>query len=298
MKRLIALAALLCLILCGCDLNNLLPLGFPTMPQSPEASKPTEAPKPTDKPQATTPPVVETPVATQAPTVEATEPVEEEQEKVTVYLLVKTTAFDSGCDEFYYDEDFNIVSGYSYDIENNLLYTTSFESKDENGMPLLVRTQWPEGYDDEIWNLVYAEDGKLLEQQLAGSSYTGYQYTYDFLGNRTETREYYEGILQTAVYCEYLEEELKVAYCVDQAGNTVFECRIQDGRVVEKIFNDPETTYGYLYEYDENGNLIQMTCYYDGEIIPGNQYIYMAVEVDADRAKYLIEQQKLLIFIV
>lgn len=298
MKRLIALAALLCLILCGCDLNNLLPLGFPTMPQSPEASKPTETPKPTDKPQATTPPVVETPVATQAPTVEATEPVEEEPEKVTVYLLVKAIYYDSGYAEYYYDEDFNIQRSVSVTLENDLRYTEYFEMADANGMPQRTWIQWPDGAAGDIWDLTYFEEGKLLEKQLADSSYTGCQYTYDFLGNRTETREYYEGILQTAIYCEYLEEELKAAYCVDQAGNTIFECRIQDGRVVEKIFADSETTYGYLYEYDENGNLVQTSFYYDGETIPGDQYIYMAVEVDADRAKYLIEQQKLLIFIV
>lgn len=53
--------------------------------------------------------------------------------------------------------------------------------------------------------------------------------------------------------------------------------------------------YSAMYEYDDHGNLIKESVLYDGETIPGTMYYYKAVEVDAPRAPYLLEQQKYLI---
>lgn len=259
MKRLIALVLLCCLLLCACG----------------QFTTPTE-------------PATESIPVTQAQT-------QPEAKKVTLYLLTKVTYFDSGSVEYHYDENHNIDSYTVFDIENTAIYQVFFEEKDANGMACVIRSQWPGESDNEIRNLTYFENGKLKQEQIAGSNYSSYQYEYDQTGNRTETREYYDGILQSVVFYTYDGELLTAAYCEDSTGNKVFECRVVDGLVMEKIFLGYDSEYGYRYEYDEKNNLIQTTVYMEGENLPGDQYVYAAVEVDADRARYLLEQQKYLI---
>lgn len=287
MKRIIVFALLSCLLLCACGQNT-----APTEPatQTPHATDP--ATDPATEPA--TQPATENIPETQAPTEAPTDPPHGEAEKVTVYLLKEAIYFDSGSAEYRYDENYNIDSCTVFTIENTTMYEKFFEEKDANGMACVIRTQWPEDAGNETLNLKYFEDGKLQEEQIAGSNYTGYQYAYDQAGNRTEKREYYDGILQSIVYYEYDGEQLTAAYCEDNAGSKIYECRIENGLIVEKTFLDSEEAYGYRYEYDENNNLVQTTFCFEGDETPGDQYTYEAVEVDAERAHYLLEQQKYL----
>ena len=285
MKRLTVFAVLVCLLLCGCG-NTAADPTEPVMQILP-ATVPATVP--------VTVPVAESAPATQAPTETDTEPVPSEAAKVTVYLLTKVILFDNGSTEYHYDENYNIDSYTVLTLENTTMCETFFENKDPNGMACTVRTNWPGDAEGEIRSLTYSEDGKLLEEQTPVSIYSGYQYAYDPLGNRTEKREYYEGMLETAVYYEYDGNQLMAVHGTDNAGNWMFECHITDGLVIEKVFFDSEPNYGYLYEYDENRNLIQTFFYFGDEITPGEQYFYQAVEVDAERAGYLLEQQKYLI---
>ena len=101
--------------------------------------------------------------------------------------------------------------------------------------------------------------------------------------------------MESVVYYEYDGNLLTAAYCEDSEGNRIFECRIENGFVVERVLFDHDVKSGYLYEYDENNNLSQLSFYYDGDSIPGDHYFYIAVEVDAERAHYIREQQKYLI---
>jgi len=304
MKRLLALFALICLLLCGCDLVEFLPEGFPTIPFFTKAPEPTEMLQPATNPSATTAPATQTPITEPAvPTEPAeteppeTEPPETEPELVTVYLLVKAVYCDNGYEDFYYDEDYNVIVTTSYTIENDLRCKQHFEMFDANGMPQKTWTQWLGGYEGDAWILSYFADGKLKEEQIEDGSYIGYQYAYDSAGNRTEKREYYEGILQSVVYYEYAGEQLSAVYCEGSEGNKIYECRIENGLIVEKIFLDTDDAYSYRYQYDANNNLVEMTVCYEGEDMPGDQYFYEAVEVDAERAQYLKEQQKYLIAI-
>lgn len=271
MKRFIVFAVLLSLLLCGC--TQLL-----TPPTEP-------ATQPTTEPAAESTPTTE-------PTTEPTQPV---AERVTVYLLKKTAYFDSGYVEYTYDEDHNIDAYKVFTIENAPMYDVYFEGKDANGMAGLVRTQWADGMGGDTRKLVYSADGKLQEEQMTGSTFSGFQFAYDQQGNRTEKREYYEGVLESAVYYEYDGRQLTEVFCQDKEGNKIFQCKVENGRIVEQNCYDSESEYGYRYEYDENGNLIKTTYYQDGVTFPGDQYFYEAVEVDAARAPYLLEQQKYLI---
>ena len=295
MKRLIAYALLCCLLLCACG-----------HPAEPKETQPTTEPATQTQPtteslqqtQPATEPAAESTSETQEPTGETTEPTQSVEEKVTVYLLKKVTYFDSGSVEYHYDENYNIDSYTIFTLENTVMCEVFFEEKDANGMACVVRNQWPEGIEGEIRNLTYFEDGRLKEEQFAGSNFSGCQYEYDREGNLIEKREYYDGMLISAVYFEYDYDQLTIAYCEDNAGSKVFECWIENGRIVAKIFLDSGEDYGYRYEYDENNNMVSMTLYYEGETFPGDQYFYEAVEVDADRVRYLQEQQKYLIPIV
>jgi len=271
MKRFTVFAVLLSLLLCGCT-------QLFTPPTEP-------ATQPTTEPAIESTPITE-------PTTEPTQPV---AEKVTVCLLKKTTYFDSGHVEYTYDENYNIDAYKVFTIENAPMYNVFFEQKDANGMAGMVRTRWADGMGDDTRTLVYSADGKLQEEKMTGSNFSGFQFAYDQLGNRTEKREYYDGILESVVYYAYDGRQLTEAFCEDREGNKKFQCKVENGRIVEQTCFDSESEYGYRYEYDENGNLIEATYYQDGENFPGDQYFYEAVEVDAARAPYLLEQQKYLI---
>ncbi len=270
MKRFFVIAILLCLLLCGCASGDALD------------AQPTPTLQPTDTLTTSTP----VPTPTAAP------------ETVTVYLLESTVYYDSGSVQYHYDDDYNVDSYASYTLENELMYTAYFEEKDSNGMACRIRSEW-QGGGDETRIAVYDAHGKLQEERYEGDSFSGYQFAYDQKGNLTEKREYYDGILQSAVYFEYDGEILRAVYGEDREGNRVFDCVVEQGRIMEKICYDSEGgSYSYFYEYDANGCLIRSSMLYYGEQIPGDSYTYITAQVDAHRADFLGEQQRYLIPIV
>lgn len=274
MKRILIVALIACLLLCGCQEAE--PAATTTLPSAAPTTDPTAA--------ATTEPTV----------IPTTEPTEAQPEFVTVYLLTEVAMFDSGYTTYEYDEDYNIDLSQTYSLEKELMYTTYYENKDENGMAGCVRNAYVTGDSDSML-LKHFADGKLEEELYEGSNYSGYQYAYDQKGDRTEKREYWDGILTSAIYYIYDGETLVNVYCEDAEGTKIFDCEVVDGRIVEKTCYNGDTTYGYTYEYDENGNVAKSSFLYEGEVSPSETYTYQAVEVEADRACYLLEQQKYLI---
>lgn len=249
-------------------------------------------------------PETQTQPQTVADTTEATEPVAPETteqvaapEKVTVYLLESSVLLDSGKTEYFYDTDYNIISAKVYTVENEIMCTHNYEENDENGMPCVIRTVWPDGGDEQIRNLEYFMDGKLKEERDAGSNFSGFQYDYDEKGDLAEKREYYEGNLKSVTHYGYYGEQLVAVFSEDAEGNRIAGGNIENGRIAIMSYSEHEYGYKYSnrYEYDENGNLVKMTVIIDGETASGEEYSYKAVEVDADRAAYLLEQQKYLI---
>lgn len=297
MKRLLILILLCCLVLWGCGNNDTPSTEAATQPTTEPASQTQPTTKPTAQTQPPTEATTEPTTATQAPTEAPTEPTQPKPQKVTVYLLTKVTHFDSASIEYHYDANHNIDSYQSFTIENTPMYETFFQEKDANGMACVVRTLWAGNTGEQCRNLTYSADGKLQQEQFTDSNYSGFQYTYDQAGNQTEKREYYEGLLEAVTYFTYDSGKLTAAYGEDNAGNKLFECRVENGLIVEKIFLDSDEKYSYRYTYDEHNNLIQTTFYSGGEDTPGDQYFYQAVEVDPERAPYLLAQQRYLIAI-
>ena len=276
MKRIVLIALALCLImLCGCQETAPTATTQPAAPSQAATTAPTEA-------------------ATVPTTVPVTEPTQPEM--VTVYLLEEVIAFDNGYTTYEYDDAYNIDLTQTYSLEKELIYTTYYENKDDNGMAGCVRNAYPSGGSDSIL-LKHFADGKLEEELYEGSNYSGYQYAYDQKGDITEKREYWDGLLTSTIYYQYEGETLVNVYCEDVAGTRIFDCEVVDGRIVEKTCYNGDTTYGYTYEYDENGNVAKSSFLCEGELSPSDSYTYKAVEVEADRAGYLLEQQKYLITI-
>lgn len=270
MKKLLAYALILVMLLTLAACGNKAPETQPTQPQTTAAT--TEGTEPT------------APQTTAAP------------ETVTVYLLEESVLYDSGKTEYYYDTDYNIVAARVYTIEDETMFVRNYEEQDANGMPCVVRTAWPDG-DDQIRNLTYFDDGKLKEEQEAGSNFTGFQYEYDKKGDLAEKREYYEGILESITYYEYTGRRLAATFSENAEGSRIASNKVINGRITEKISVDLDsgTKTTSLYEYDENGNLIKTSMVIDAQTVPGDMYSYRAVEVDADRAAYLMAQQRYLI---
>lgn len=270
MKRILMVMLVSCLLLCGCR------------SAAPETTEPAPAPETTD---------ATTEVTTEA-TTEATQP---QAARVTVYLLECAYMTDSGRMEYHYDEHYNIDYYEVFDMENNLLFTTRFDEKDENGMAGYVWSDWGDGSGEGMY-WTYFADGKPKEALYEVSNFSGYQYEYDLKGDITEQREYWEGILQSVVYYEYEGEQLSRVYCEDAQGARLYDCHVENGRIAEKHCyaqeGDYSYSYTYIYTYDENGNLALVEFLYEGERSPSDAYTYKAVEVDADRAGYLINQQK------
>lgn len=264
MKKLFAYALIFVMLLTLAACGNDTPESQPTQPQTTAAT--TEATEPT------------VPQTTAAP------------ETVTVYLLEESVLYDSGKTEYYYDTDYNVVSARVYTIEDETMFVRNYEEQDANGMPCVVRIAWPDG-DSQIRNLTYFEDGKLKEEQEADSNFTGFQYGYDEKGDLAEKREYYEGLLETVTYYKYHDGKLVAVFSEDAEGNRTASGTVKNGRITEIACPD----YRNTYEYDENGNLVKMSVIMDGETASGEVFSYRAVEVDADRAAYLMEQQRYLI---
>ena len=279
MKRFFALLLLSCLLLCGCEAD------------APATEPITESVQAQTQP-VTTPVEETTAPAEQTTTEEVTEPTQPITEKVTVYLVEESFLFDSGCTKYYYDEDYNIDYYTVYTMENEVRYTAYFENKNSNGMAGKFKEQWPESSTTYI--MTHFEDGKLSEIKLDDNSFSGTQYEYDLKGDITEKREYYDGILNNIVYFEYDGETLSAVYGEDADGNKLFNCRIENGLIVEQVFSD----YTVFYKYDSNNNLVESSMLYEGETMPSEQYTYKAVEVDAERACYLLKQQNFLLSVV
>lgn len=272
MKRLIALTLLVCLLLIsGC--------GKPATDNTESTGGQTTGSVTEQTTEATT---EET---TEAPTICPT--------KATLYLLEKAAFYDSGYVVYHYDENYNIMSYDCYSIENELLFTGYFEQPDTNGMPGEVRLQWKSG--DTYSNILkFHQDGKLESVMEKNSNYSGVQYEYNEKGDRSEIREYYEGILQSTVIYQYENGLLKSIHCEDPEGNLIYDTRLENGVIAEKIYDEGEDAYRYSFKYDELGYLTERYFELDGELLPEAEYSYREVEVEYDRLWYLLEQQKYL----
>lgn len=277
MKRVFAcllLASLLLTAGCTFNINGVVePL---TEPSSTGAAEPT---------------VESTPVPTQ----QVTEPVVEHPAKVTVYLVEKQIMCDNGYMEYVYATDGALEKVVHWGIENDLMSTTYYEDMDANGMPGKVRTVWPDG-EESYYTITYFQDGKLDSVQYSATEYTGNQYGYDAAGNMTERRSYYDGILDTTVIYEYDGETLVKAYCENVEGQLQFDTKVENGRIME--VESYLEAYGYRFAYDENGCLTSSTFLFEGEEMPASTYTYKAMEVDYERAQYMMELQKYLLSVV
>ena len=94
---------------------------------------------------------------------------------------------------------------------------------------------------------------------------------------------------------------MPAAFSYDNAGRVLSE-RFSDGAPIQYEYDavgnviketNPKGAVT-LKTYDANGNLVKESMLYEGELIPVTTYIYKAVEVSANRAQYLLEQQKYL----
>lgn len=272
MKRILAVLVLLCVLLCGCD--NDINIGTSN----------------NDTPTDTTAAATAAQTAATDPTAAAQQPTEALPEKVTVYLLDSAQIFDSGRMEYIYDENDNILSVNIYTIENDLMYTVYFEECDLDGIPASYRLEWATG-GGERYTITYTDNAKITELRYDGGNFTGTQFEYDQNGRMTEQRQYYEGILETATYFEYSGGVLVRSYCENASGEIVYQCRVENGLIMEYIYSEEQGGHRRLCEYDKAGNLLSDSYIYDEVTTPGTFYTYRTVEVDANRAIYLVGQQ-------
>lgn len=233
--------------------------------------------------------------STAAPTQQVTEPVVEHPENVTVYLVDQQVMVDNGYMDYIYATDGTLEKVVHWGIENDLMSTTYYEDVDANGMPGKVRTVWPDG-EETYYTITYFQDGKLDSVQYSGAQYTGNQYGYDAAGNMTERRSYYDGILDSTVIYEYDGQTLVKVYCENVEGQLQFDTKVENGRIME--VESHLEAYGYRFAYDENGNLTSSTFLFEGEEMPSSTYTYKAIEVDQQRAQYIMELQKYLLSVV
>jgi antitoxin component YwqK of YwqJK toxin-antitoxin module len=151
----------------------------------------------------------------------------------------------------------------------------------------------------------YDENNKVIRQTyldetgrsvlIKGSKYAMVEYAYDEKGDVTEKRSYYQGILEGVTRYEYDGEELIRVYHEDPQGEHVFDCRVENGIIIEKSFSQSAGGYAYFYEYDANGNLVKETGLVEGETVPIQSHAYKAVEVEPERVPFLLAQQKYLL---
>ncbi len=222
----------------------------------------------------------------------------EESATVAVYLLDEVSLSDSGYTRYYYAENGNIDYYEVMTIENDLRFSCHFEEPDANGMPCKVRLQWDEETGSST-TIRYHADGKIQEEQEDGSNYTGYQYSYNSAGDLSEKREYYDGMLQSMVRCEYEDDVLSGVFCENADGDAVYECVVKNGRIAERINYEYEDYHTRaVFEYDAQGNLTKITYLADGEPEAVELYSYKLIETDANRAQYLRQQQAYLLSII
>ena len=278
MKRIFAFALLTCLLLSGCK-TAVAPAGSASTPEQPQPS--TSEPSPAV----------------------STEP---EAEQATVYLLDKTTRYNEAGGvmdtiEHYYDEAYNIDTYKVLSPTNELDETVYFEEKDANGMAGKCRSDWGDGFG-KTNTLLWHEDGKLKEVQYDTAFYgavRGLRYVYAPSGMPSQKQEFYEESVDSVLHYEYDGDMLQRAYCMNWDEHMTFEYRCEDGRVVERICYTEEGSKACTHDfsYDENGNLVQETTHEDGKTAPTKAYTYKAVQVDATRVPYLVEQQNYLLSI-
>ncbi len=218
-----------------------------------------------------------------------------QNKKVTIYLIERAIYFDSGHIEYYYDEDYNINRTVLYNLEKKVTYEKLFDKADQNGMPCRSSTIWANGEKGEKRNLTYTDDGKLKEEILETGDYSGFQYKYNQNGDITEKREYHDAILTNIISYEYNGKKLSRVYGETKDGEPIFNCKIENGLITEKLLNDDENECIYFFKYDQNNNLISSFLQMDGEKFPADSFTYKAIEVDTERAQYILEQQKYLI---
>lgn len=220
------------------------------------------------------------------------------QETVTVYLLEQTVHYYSahtiGHRTYRYDEHFNVDSYQFFMPSGELSYTAYFEEKDANGMAGRFRADW----GGEPRTLVWSEAGTLTEEQREPDFFT--QFEYDQKGNPVKRQDFYDNSPESTLIYEYSGDALQGAYCIDTDDHIHYKLRAENGRIVEKVCYDEEgnTACPHRYEYDENGNLIQVCEQYGAEWFPTDTHSYRAVEVSADRAAYLLSQQNYLRYIL
>ena len=228
---------------------------------------------------------------TKQDTTEATVPA-----KVTVYLLDKVTTDYGDYTVYFYDENYNVDYCEQLDQSNTVSCTTYFEQKDINGMAGELREVWDSG-TQYICALTWSQDGKLLKKA-EDLAKTELEFEYDGAGKLVEVKEYYDGGLSAAFYYEYEDEVLQRLYCINSEEMMTFECETENGKIVKKTcYYDGGTGCCHDFLYDENGNLVEQREYW--EDAPNETttigYSYKAVEVDADRAPYILAQQKYLV---
>lgn len=265
MKRIFALTLFICILLCGCGKAGTAPGESGLDDNTSSTTLSTETPSQPNQP-----------------------------EKVTVYLLEKSVLADSGYTEYFYDENYNLIKYDTFTIENALRFTCYYEDRDANGMPLKVREVWGPDYCN-VYTLTWDNDGKLLEE--VGDS--NIKYDYDAAGKLIKKSEYYEGALFSAVHYEYNGDMLTKIYRTNADERLEFECRVENNRIVEKRYYDEQGNVEYTFDlvYDKNGNLTKEIEHYEDETATSKLYTYKAVEVDANRAQYLLELQKHLLAI-
>lgn len=229
----------------------------------------------------------------------ATEPAQPEAsmppEQVTVYLLEKSVLSDSGFTQYFYDGDYNIIRSETYTIENELMHTTQYKNLDENGM--FGSVYWAnDGETFDRRTVIWQPDGKIQEEQ-SSPDYSGFRYEYSQEGRLVKKQEYYENELFLTVHYAYDGDTLDRIYCIDAEGRLDYECRIENGRIAEKTYYTPNgyVSYSYTYRYDANGNLEQLEEHLEDYVHPSELYSYKAVTVDAQRAVYLLGQQRYLL---
>ena len=223
-----------------------------------------------------------------------TKPDATEAAKVMVYLLDKVTTDYGSYTVYSYDENYNVDYYEDLDDSGTVFCTTYFEEKDANGMAGQLREVWA-SQDTYIGKLTWSQDGKLLQK----NKEVDLVFEYDEAGKLVEVKEYYDGGFSATFYYEYKDEVLQRLYCINTDEHMTFECETENGRIVKKTCYYEDGTKGCCHEfkYDENGNLVEQTEYWEEE--PDNKttlrYTYKAVEVTADRASYILAQQKYLV---